>query len=147
MYSKKGKRSKNFEKYLITMIEFYHHFPFWKKNQVTVAGAGGLVSPRQFIVVSQVSRFDLSTSLDVICLLSFVWPMSWSMIIRLGGRERRLFWRAGGFNLGALRLLLGLLQQRSVYWSAKQKAMNAVNMLLLFFASCATFRCIRSIRF
>ena len=137
MYSKKGKRSKNFEKYLITMIEFYHHFPFWKKNQVTVAGAGGLVSPRQFIVVSQVSRFDLSTSLDVICLLSLVWSMSWSMIIRLGGRERRLFWRVGGLNLGALRLLLELLQQRSVYQPATSDAKSNEHVSAIFFAGCA----------
>ena len=116
-------------------------FSILKKNQVTVAGAGGLVSPRQFIVVSQVSRFDLSTFLDVIFLLSLVWSMSWSMIIRLGGRERRLFWRVGGFNLGALRLLLELLQQRSVYQPATSDAKSNEHVSAIFFASCA--RCVR----
>ena len=147
MYSKKGKRSKIFEKYLITMIEFYHHFPFWKKKSGDCCRCRRLSFPKTVhCCVSGLQIWPLYLSG---CHMSsvFVWPMSWSMIIRLGGRERRLFWRVGGFNLGALRLLLGLLQQRSVYWSAKQKAMNAVNMLLLFFASCATFRCIRSIRF
>ena len=54
------------------------------------------------------------------------------MIIRLGGRERRLFWRVGGFNLGALRLLLELLQQRSVYQPATSDAKSNEHVSAIF---------------
>ena len=63
------------------------------------------------------------------------------MIIRLGGRERRLFWRVGGFNLGALRLLLELLQRRSVLTSDAKSNENVSAIFLPAVLGVLGFRC------
>lgn len=115
MCSKKGKRSKNIEQIIDYNDWILSSFSILKKKSGDCCRCRRLSFPKTVhccVTGLQIWPLYLSG-----CHLSsvFVWHMSWSMIIRLGGRERRLFWRVGGFNLGALRLLLELLQQRSVY--------------------------------
>ena len=115
MCSKKGKRSKNIEQIIDYNDWILSSFSILKKKSGDCCRCRRLSFPKTVhccVTGLQIWPLYLSG-----CHLSsvFVRHMSWSMIIRLGGRERRLFWRVGGFNLGALRLLLELLQQRSVY--------------------------------